>query len=192
LGDSSSGQTSFARWFVRRLTQTLLLNGQYSNDYGPLRIPILIRIGQALIILDGLDEVPVSNQRSEIINIVENFVETYVQTPKGVSVFDNVYLSKLLDDPSRSEGNQLIITSCIVGYHAATLVGQFSHYTIRPMNMEYMKDFIDYWFFRVHQRIIDTLDLSLVNQGENHGEALKKELENIKHTALLDVASNFC
>ncbi|CAF4677576.1 unnamed protein product [Rotaria sp. Silwood1] len=127
LGDSSSGQTSFARWFVRRLTQTLLLNGQHSNDYGPLRIPILIRIGQALIILDGLDEVPVSDQRSEIINIVENFVETYVQTPKGVSVFDNVYLSKLLDDPSRSEGNQLIVTSCIVGYHAATLAGQFSH-----------------------------------------------------------------
>ncbi|CAF4301438.1 unnamed protein product, partial [Rotaria sordida] len=42
------------------------------NDY--------IKQGQALIILDGLDEIPVSEQRSKIINLVENFVENYVQT----------------------------------------------------------------------------------------------------------------
>ncbi|CAF1482713.1 unnamed protein product, partial [Adineta steineri] len=77
-------------------------------------------------------------------------------------------------------------------YHAAPLAGQFAHYTIRPMNMEHMKDFVNYWFFRVHQQIIDTLDLSVVNQGENHGEALKKELEKTENFGLLDVASNSC
>ncbi|CAF4571991.1 unnamed protein product [Rotaria sp. Silwood1] len=242
LGDPGSGKTSFARWLVHHLAQILLLNGQHSTDYGPLRIPILIRIGefaeilkeqpsitlfdyigkhkwmgksivddslissdnisctlqdyikqgQALIILDGLDEIPISDQRSKIINIVENFVDTYVQTPTGVSVFDNVYLSKLLDDPSRSGGNQLIVTSRIVGYHAAPLAGQFAHYTIRPMDMEHMKDFADYWFFRVHQHIIDILGLSLTNQGEKHSENLKKELEKPENVDLLDVASNSC
>ncbi|CAF2498035.1 unnamed protein product [Rotaria sp. Silwood2] len=242
LGDPGSGKTSFARWLVHHLAQTLLINGSDSTDYGPLRIPILIRIGefaeilkeqpsltlfdyigkhkwmgksivddslissnnvscalqdyikqgQALIILDGLDEIPLSNQRSKIINIVENFVDTYVQTPTGVSVFDNVYLSKLLDDPSRSGGNQLIVTSRIVGYHAAPLAGQFAHYTIRPMDMEHMRDFVDYWFYRVHQHIIDTLGLPLTNQGERHGEILKKELEKTENTGLLDVASNSC
>jgi hypothetical protein len=242
LGDPGSGKTSFARWLVRHLAQTLLLNGQHSTDYGPLRIPILIRIGefaemlkeqpsltlfdyigkhkwmgksivddpsislddlsgalqdyirygQAMIILDGLDEIPVSDQRSLIINIVENFVDTYVQTPTGASAFDDRHLTRLLDNPSKSGGNQLIVTSRIVGYHSAPLAGQFAHYTIRPMDMEHMKDFVDYWFFRVHQRILDTLGLSIPNQGENHGEALKKELDKTGNIGLLDVASNSC
>jgi hypothetical protein len=242
LGDPGSGKTSFARWLVRHLAETLLLNGQHSTDYGPLRIPILIRIGefaeilqeessltlfdyigqhtwmgngidhdssmlfdnlscalqdyikhgQALIILDGLDEIPVSDLRSKIITIVENFVETYIQTPIGISAFDNPFLSRLFDDPSKTGGNQLIVTSRIVGYHAAPLAGQFAHYTIRPMDMEHMKDFVDYWFFRVHQQILDTLNLSVPNQGENHGKALKNELEKTENAGLLDVASNSC
>ncbi|CAF4769027.1 unnamed protein product, partial [Rotaria sp. Silwood2] len=88
-----------------------------------------IKQGQSLIIFDGLDEIPVSDQRSKIINIVEKFVDVNVQTPTGVSAFDNVYLSKLLDVPSRSGGNQLIVTSHIlVGYHAAPLAGQFDRW----------------------------------------------------------------
>ncbi|CAF4315197.1 unnamed protein product, partial [Rotaria sordida] len=103
------------------------------NDY--------IKQGQALIILDGLDEIPVSEQRSKIINLVENFVENNVQTPTGLSVFDNPHMNRLFDDPFRSGGNQLIVTSRIVGYHVAPLDGQFAHYTIRPMDEEHMKDF---------------------------------------------------
>jgi predicted NACHT family NTPase len=240
LGDPGSGKTSFARWLVHHLAQTLLLNEQHSTDYGPLRIPILVRIGefaelleeepsltlfdymgkhkwmgkaivddssilldglscalqdyikhgQALIILDGLDEIPVSDQRSLIINAIENFADTYVQTPTDVATFDNAYLGRLLDDPSRSGGNQLIVTSRIVGYHAAPLAGQFVPYTIQPLDVEHMKNFIDYWFFHVHQQMLDTFRLPLINQGENHGEALKKELEKPENVGLLDVASN--
>ncbi|CAF3300497.1 unnamed protein product [Rotaria sp. Silwood2] len=60
------------------------------------------------------------------------------------------------------------------------------------MDMEHMKDFVDYWFFRVHQRILDTLNLSLINQGEDHDDALKTELEKMEQIGFLDVASNFC
>lgn len=168
LGDPGSGKTSFARWFVRHLAETILSDGHHLTDKTPLRIPILIRVGefaellneessstlfdyigkhtwmgkcilddqsisldnlssalqdcikqgQALIILDGLDELPVSDQRSHVIHAVENFVETYVQTSTGRSVFDNLHLSKCSDDPSRSGGNQIIITSRIEGYYA--------------------------------------------------------------------------
>ena len=55
-----------------------------------------------------------------------------------------------------------------------------------------MRDFVDYWFFRVHQQILDTLHLSLPNQGEQHGQALKNELEKQENNGLLDVASNSC
>ncbi|CAF1097185.1 unnamed protein product [Rotaria sordida] len=242
LGDPGSGKTSFVRWLVHNLAQILLLNGQNSTDYGPLRIPILICIGefaeilkeqpsltlfdyigkhkwmnklivddslissndiscalqdyiqqgQALIILDGLNEIHTSDQCSKIINLIENFVDTYIQTPTNVSAFDNVCLSKLLDDPSRLGGNQLIVTSRIGSYHAAPLAGQFAHYTIRPMDKKHIKDFINYWFFRVHQWIIDNLGLSVVNQAENHSQALQKELETTKNINLLEMASNSC
>ncbi|CAF0815132.1 unnamed protein product [Rotaria sordida] len=154
------------------------------NDY--------IKQGQALIILDGLDEIPVSEQRSKIINLVENFVENYVQTSTGISVFDNPHMNRVFDDPFRLGGNQLIVTSRIVGYHAAPLDGQFAHYTIRPMDEEHMKDFVDYWFFNVHKQILETLELSMDNQGERHGEALKEELEKLENIGLRDVASNSC
>ncbi|CAF2963995.1 unnamed protein product [Rotaria sp. Silwood2] len=240
VGDPGSGKTSFVRWLVHYLAQILLLNEQHSVDYGPLRIPILIRIsefaeilkeqpsitlfdyigkhkwmeesiiddssissdnllyalqdyiqqGQALIILDGLDEISVSDQRLKIINTIENFVNTYVQTPTNISAFDNAYLNKLLDDPSRFGGNQLIVTSRVGSYHAVSLPGQFSHYTIQPMDTKYITDFLDYWFFCVHQHIIDMLNLPLVNQAENHSAALKKELETTRNAGLLEMASN--
>ncbi|CAF1283491.1 unnamed protein product [Rotaria sordida] len=148
-----------------------------------------IKQGQALIILDGLDQISFLNQRSKTIDVIQTFVDTYIQTPTNVSVFDNPYLSKLLDDPSRFGGNQIIITSRIVDYHAA-LAGQFAHYTIQPMNREHIKDFIDYWFFHVHQQIIEIVNSSIVNQGKIQSEALKKELEKPENVTLIDMASN--
>ena len=242
LGDPGSGKTSFARWLVRHHAEKILSDEHHSADNTPVRIPILIRVGefaellseessstlfdyigkhtwmgkcilddqsisldnlssalqdsikqgQALIILDGLDELPVSDQRSHVINAVENFVETYVQTPTSRSVFDNLHLSKCSDDPSRSGGNQIIITSRIEGYHAAPLAGQFDHYLIRPMDVEHMIDFIDYWFNHVHQQIINVLSLEKDNQGKIHAEVLKKELQNEENVDRLDMASNCC
>ncbi|UJR20398.1 hypothetical protein I4U23_023529 [Adineta vaga] len=239
-GDPGSGKTSFVRWFVNHLAQTLLLNEQHSTDYGPLRIPILIHIeefaeiltkqpsltlfdyigkhkwmrcfpiddstlstddlscvlqdyvkhGQALIILDGLDVIPVSDQRSKIISIIENFVDKYVQTPLNTSVFDNPQLSRLFDDPSRSGGNQLVVTSRIVGYDAAPLSAQFAHYTVQPMDLKQIQDFIDYWFSAMHQHIIDTLALTATNQGNTDGEILRNEIEKPENIDLLDMASN--
>ncbi|CAF3734653.1 unnamed protein product [Rotaria sp. Silwood1] len=58
------------------------------------------------------------------------------------------------------------------------------------MDTNYITDFVNYWFVRVHQHIIDTLNLPLINQGENHSEALKKELETTKNAVLLEMATN--
>ncbi|CAF1210204.1 unnamed protein product [Rotaria sordida] len=149
-----------------------------------------IQQGQALIIFDGFDEISTSDQRSKIINIIENFVDTYVQIPIDYSSFDNIYLSKLLDDPSRSGGNQLIITSRIVNYDTIALTGKFARYTIQSMDKKTIIDFVDYWFSRVHQRIIDILNLQLVNKAEKHSEALRKELDTTKDAAFFEMASN--
>ncbi|CAF5189086.1 unnamed protein product, partial [Rotaria magnacalcarata] len=149
-----------------------------------------IQQGQALIIFDGLDEIFASDQRSKIINSIENFVDTYVRTPIDYSSFGNVYLSKLFDDPSRSGGNQLIVTSRIASDHTVVFSGKFAHYTIQPMDKKSMIDFVDCWFSRVHQSMIDTLNIPLTSQAEKHSEALKKELGTTKSMSLLEMASN--
>ncbi|CAF4500844.1 unnamed protein product, partial [Rotaria magnacalcarata] len=149
-----------------------------------------IQQGQALIIFDGLDEIFASDQRSKIINSIENFVDTYVQTPIDYSSSGNAYLSKLFDDPSRSGGNQLIVTSRIASDHTVVFSGKFAHYTIQPMDKKSMIDFVDCWFSRVHQSMIDTLNIPLTSQAEKHSEALKKELGTTKSMSLLEMASN--
>ena len=242
LGDPGSGKTSFVRWLVAHLARKLRSNEQYSTNFCPLRIPILIRIGefadvlrsqpslslfdyigqhkwmgkmivdetsislddlsnalqdyikqgQALIIFDGLDEIYDTNQRSKLINLVENFVEMYVPTPAGNSAIDHPHLSRLFDDPFRSGGNQLIVTSRIVGYHFAPLSGQFAHFIIQPMNMQYIRDFVDYWFSNVHQQLLDRLQLPMDDQWMDHCEKLKEELEKSDHFELRDMTSNSC
>ncbi|CAF3536379.1 unnamed protein product [Rotaria sp. Silwood1] len=161
-----------------------------SSDNVSCALQDYIQQGQALIILDGLDEILVPDQRLKIINIIENFVNIYVQIPTNISAVDNIYLNKLLDDPSRSGGNQLIVTSRIISYHTISLLKQFSRYTIQPMDTKSITDFVDYWFFRVHQHIIDMLNLPLVNQAKNHSDALKKELEKTMNADLREMASN--
>ncbi|CAF0813097.1 unnamed protein product [Adineta ricciae] len=149
-----------------------------------------IKHGQALIILDGLDEIPEPDQRSKIIRMIENFVDTYAQIPTGASALDNIQLTRLFDDPSRSGGNQLIVTSRTTECDATLLPGQFAHYTIQPLKLNQIEEFIDYWFSSMHQYIIDTLRLTTENRGNAHGEVLKEELKKSENTNLLAVASN--
>lgn len=151
-----------------------------------------VKHGQAIIILDGLDEISASDQRRKVINTIENFVETYVQTPTGESVFDTLHMNAYPDDPSQSGGNQLIVTGRIMGYYAAPLLGNFAHYIIRPMNMNYIKDFIDYWFYCTHQQIISILSISKANQGKKHSETIQEELQKEENAGLRNLASNPC
>ncbi|CAF5064618.1 unnamed protein product, partial [Rotaria sp. Silwood1] len=95
-----------------------------------------IEEGYALIVLDGLDEIPESETRTRIVRLVEEFAGEHVLTPEHVSVFDDKFVGGELDIPSQTCGNQLIITSRIAGYKAKPLNGHFSHYTILPMEMD--------------------------------------------------------
>ncbi|CAF4432179.1 unnamed protein product [Rotaria magnacalcarata] len=58
------------------------------------------------------------------------------------------------------------------------------------MDKKSMIDFVDCWFSRVHQSMIDTLNIPLTSQAEKHSEALKKELGTTKSMSLLEMASN--
>lgn len=153
--------------------------------------------GYALIILDGLDEIPETTTRSRVVRLVEEFVANHVQTPSSVSIFDNQFADRELDIPYKAGGNQLIITSRIAGYHAHPLNGQFSHYTILPMEIDDTKNFAEHWFQTVHKELISLLELGISDETRKkvcsqQVALLKEELDNTTNKGLRQMASNPC
>ncbi|CAF3668953.1 unnamed protein product [Rotaria socialis] len=151
-----------------------------------------IKQGHVVVILDGLDEIPVSDLRIRIVNLVENFVDSYVKTPNFESAFDESQFTDSQDNPSESGGNQLLVTSRIVGYHAAPLSGNFVHYIIKPMDKERIKEFVDFWFSTVHEQILSYLNIEVENQSGNQANSLKQEFDDPDKVGLLELASNPC
>ncbi|CAF1217853.1 unnamed protein product [Adineta ricciae] len=250
LGDPGSGKTSFVQWLCTKYIRAAE-NVQENFEFGPFRMPIVIRIGEfadalrkkqnltlfehigehkwfgrsmlsrvdsskiserelamvlqdyvreghALIILDGLDEIVVSQERMRLVNLVETFVETYVQTPSHRAVLDDCFQVEILDEPGQLGGNQLIVTSRIVGYHAAPLGGRFAHYIIEKLDTERISGFIDNWFKTVHAemiRVIRKVDTSVHisnNKWEGQAKFLKVELSNPDQIGLKELSSNPC
>ncbi len=81
---------------------------------------------QAVIILDGLDEITTGSEREEIVKEVEAFVHEWVRLPESNNVEQywnpwNAFDKKRQTESTESQGNQLIVTSRIAGYHACPL-----------------------------------------------------------------------
>ncbi|CAF0902133.1 unnamed protein product, partial [Didymodactylos carnosus] len=150
--------------------------------------------GKALIILDGLDEVHKYDLRLQIVRLVKNFADMYVLTSNFVSGFDNITLCARLDIlPNGIGGNQLIVTSCIVGYYMEPLNGDLiSHYVIQPMNYDDITLFVKNWFANVFGKIIQILQSKLPQlkiddkQPEQKAELLVNELKHSSSTADVD------
>jgi HEAT repeat protein len=77
--------------------------------------------GQALILLDGLDEVINEAQRSKVAEKIETFLHRY-------------------------QDNPAVITSRPAGYQGAFNLDEFSHYTLESFDDKQMETFIDHWY----------------------------------------------
>ncbi|MCP4544322.1 MAG: NACHT domain-containing protein [Chloroflexi bacterium] len=77
--------------------------------------------GEALVLLDGLDEVVDAHQRKGIAEAIQRLVADY-------------------------PGNMFVVASRIVGYQAARLSGDFVHYTIQPLPPERITEFVEKWY----------------------------------------------
>ena len=78
--------------------------------------------GEALILLDGLDEIPSVDERIRVVQRIDNFVQQYVL-----------------------RGNRFVITSRIVGYRQAPLSHEYAHFVLREMNDDQMRTFVRRW-----------------------------------------------
>jgi hypothetical protein len=113
----------------------------------------ILQAGEALIILDGLDEVPASALRDEIVEEVDVFASQWIRRRHAVSTLrgekeTKLFLSSVTAD---TPGNRLIITSRIAGYHLSPLQGDLAHVTVEPMSPQAVAKFIRNWMKAVHQ-----------------------------------------
>lgn len=92
----------------------------YNQKYSKLFVDSLEN-GSLILLLDGLDEVSVTNQRHYVVEQVNSFVAQYPDI-------------------------KTIISSRIVGYNETRLGGSFSHFEVNKFDRHQISDFIKNWY----------------------------------------------
>lgn len=112
-----------------------------------------LQAGDALVILDGLDEVPASALRDEIVEEVDVFATQWVRRRHTISTIRGLKDTALIFSSVTADnaGNRLLITSRIAGYHLSPLQGDLAHVTIEPMSPKAVAKFIRNWMKAIHQ-----------------------------------------
>lgn len=120
------------------------LSKEYSS-YAPYLNEFLMKQiddGRAVLLLDGLDEVPAMD-RHQIVESIQIFLRTYI----------NPTLDKFTGDPGDGGGNQLVITSRVAGYELAPITDDaFRHFIIRPFDEKGIEDYCRHWAEMVFRR----------------------------------------
>ena len=149
---------------------------------------------EVLIVLDGLDEVPASMERDEIVEEVHAFVRKWIEGDRMLLSREGGQLvgTILADDPSTQRGNQLIVTSRIAGYHASPLQVDLPHLTIEPMGDAAVGRFCDAWMQAVHEaeREPGESDELVRTRTKAEAAALKQEIHSPKRRGIRALASN--
>lgn len=106
-----------------------------ANRFSPLVLQRLMA-GEALVLIDGLDEVSKPALRVRVKEAVDNFVA----------------------DPAYAD-NHILITTRIVGYERDGLTGKFSHFTLAELNDQQIEDFVGSWYRAIHREMAEAIDI---------------------------------
>ncbi|CAF1503511.1 unnamed protein product [Rotaria sp. Silwood1] len=126
-----------------------------------------------LILLDGLDEITEVGQKKEIVDLVRKFIDEYVRGPDFISAFDDrMFHGTSLDycyhtiietqPPNIPGGNQIIITSRIIGYQLHPLIDEFDikqlrYLVLKQQDLSYNHKILDEY---IH-KLISLLDFNI-------------------------------
>jgi HEAT repeat protein len=113
--------------------------------------------GEALVLLDGLDEVVDAHQRKSIAEAIQTLVADY-------------------------PGNAFLVTSRIVGYQAARLSGDFAHHTIQPLPLGRITEFVGKWYTAIEldagaAELSEEYTLSVVEEVRQRAEELSRTIQ---------------
>ena len=134
--------------------------GEYDRQYAQL-FSWAFENRQALLILDGLDEV--------------------IDTPQRIKVVDEVQ-----DIVCRMPENRYIITSRIIGYNEARFGKGFSHFTLKPFNKEQIRLFCESWYKAVERGVaLEKQDPNKEATKLYNAIVSKPEIENLASNPLM-------
>ncbi|UJR17613.1 hypothetical protein I4U23_004509 [Adineta vaga] len=161
---------AFVEWFEQHQNSTLfdyltkhISSSEVDQDENALKEFIIH--GYALILLDGLDQIVDVERKGVIVDQIRNFLDKYTCTWHFLSPFDKalykdkdmygysptIYETQLLN---LAAGNQVIITSRVVGYHIHSLNGPFIvHYSLLPLTDDEADRFVQNWMEQVERSI---------------------------------------
>ena len=161
----------FAVWFEQNPNKTFIdyigehtwFSKRYHPDVENSRqiLKELIYQGHALILLDGLDEISDVEQIGNIVHCIKNFMKEFVLSSDLISPFDEKFFDDIIETqpPSKSTGNQIIITSRIVNYKFSLILGPFiQHILLNTMEYEEAKCMVRKWADHILNSIINILN----------------------------------
>jgi predicted NACHT family NTPase len=128
---------------------------------------------QAVILLDGLDEVQVN--RTHLVRLVQDFVAEYVPQPAAssepVAVGDS--------PPPIVAGNRVVATSRIVGYDEAPLTGrQWRTYTLTDFTRADIERFVTQWTLAFTRSIQGDTEPARQDAAQERGDLLQAIFHN--------------
>ncbi|WP_254509199.1 NACHT domain-containing protein [Anatilimnocola floriformis] len=148
------------------------LNDNCTADERNALFKTYIKSKQAVIFLDGLDELPEGN-RHLVLRKVQEFIHDHVdESSSDESQF-----------PANAGGNQVIVTSRYVGYKARPLRASCAHFNILDMQRPAVEQFAKLWTDAVNPRLLE---------GEGPGivaDDLIAEIYNDQRPAVRELAT---
>lgn len=153
-----------------------------------------LREGKAVIILDGMDEITVANQRDDIVRAIEIFIDDWINAcGKNLSANKKSALWERLakEEPVKMGGNQILITSRIVGYHVRPITGQVAHVTVQPMEQVAVEHFCDAWTLATSQILFRHEAAEAIKmRARQESAGLKRAIYDPQRPRVRELASN--
>jgi hypothetical protein len=128
---------------------------------------------QAVVILDGLDELPEASRRT-VSPEIKRFIEA-VTRPNAADA---------AQAPVRTGGNQVIVTSRYVGYKLMPIESGCAHFGIQPMRRPAVEHFVRSWSAAVNAK------LAPAAQGQLSADELITEIYDAARPAIRELATN--
>ncbi len=147
--------------------------------------------GQAIVILDGMDEV--TSNRIHILKEIETFIEVWINRQGSVKGdFNDNLLNVLGLPPMKIGGNQIIITSRIVGYHASPIKTNLTRVFVEPMKRQAVEHFCKIWTSNVYKQIYkNRLELEeIASKAKEESDGLVKAIYDDNKPRIRELASN--
>jgi len=122
----------------------------------------------AVVLLDGLDEVADPSDQHEVVREIEAFA--------------SAYLSADAADREPDAANRLVVTSRIVGYHLASLGVEATHLKIEPIEPAAAERFCAAWTEAVHRAVVpaDRWNEVARTRAREEGRALAAALTELR------------